>query len=94
MKHGVRELSFNQKFKLCLDVFREAVRMRPDLMDEWNERALMAEDREAQLKVMREGLRLTFRQRWPMPEEIKAIKNGEPLPADEVAVLWRDKVAA
>jgi len=52
--------------KNCEDIFREAERYHPDLMEPWSARVAEAADARERLSIMRQGLAATFRQRWPM----------------------------
>ena len=49
--------------------FEEAERLHPDLMEPHSTRLAEAQDASEAIAIMREGLRRTFRQRYPMPDD-------------------------
>lgn len=58
-------------FTNCCEVFREAEKRFPDLMEPYvNRLADVADDADQTIKIMREGLAATFRQRYPMPDGV------------------------
>lgn len=55
-------------FENCCEIFRDAEKQHSDLMEPYvNRLADVADDAEQTVKIMREGLAATFRQRYPMP---------------------------